>query len=41
MDYAVLIRHGESYTNRTGILSRDLNKYGLTETGGGNGAIHR
>ncbi|WP_236692429.1 2,3-diphosphoglycerate-dependent phosphoglycerate mutase, partial [Acidiplasma aeolicum] len=33
MDYAVLIRHGESYTNRTGILSRDLNKYGLTETG--------
>ena len=24
---------GESYTNRTGILSRDLNKYGLTETG--------
>ncbi len=33
MNYTLLIRHGESYTNRTGILSRELNKYRLTETG--------
>ncbi len=33
MHYAILIRHGESYTNRSGILSRELNKYGLTDTG--------
>jgi probable phosphoglycerate mutase len=33
MKYVVLIRHGESYTNRNGILSRELNKYRLTEEG--------
>ncbi|WP_337859981.1 2,3-diphosphoglycerate-dependent phosphoglycerate mutase [Ferroplasma sp.] len=33
MKYAVLIRHGESYTNRNGILSTELNKYRLTEEG--------
>jgi probable phosphoglycerate mutase len=33
MKYVVLIRHGESYTNRNGILSNELNKYRLTEEG--------
>ena len=33
MKYVVLIRHGESYTNRNGILSSELNKYRLTEEG--------
>ncbi len=33
MNYVLLIRHGESYTNRTGILSSELNKYRLTDTG--------
>jgi probable phosphoglycerate mutase len=33
MKYVVLIRHGESYTNRNGILSRELNRYRLTEEG--------
>ncbi len=33
MDYVILIRHGESMTNRSGILSREINKYGLTDNG--------
>ncbi len=33
MKYAILIRHGESYTNRNGILSSELNRYRLTEEG--------
>jgi probable phosphoglycerate mutase len=33
MKYVVLIRHGESYTNRNGILSSELNRYRLTEEG--------
>ncbi len=33
MKYVVLVRHGESYTNRNGILSSELNRYRLTEEG--------
>jgi len=33
MKYVILIRHGESYTNRNGILSSELNRYRLTEEG--------
>ncbi|MEM0140327.1 MAG: 2,3-diphosphoglycerate-dependent phosphoglycerate mutase [Ferroplasma sp.] len=33
MKYVMLIRHGESYTNRSGILSSELNKYRLTDEG--------
>ncbi|AAT44008.1 2,3-diphosphoglycerate-dependent phosphoglycerate mutase [Picrophilus oshimae] len=33
MEYVILVRHGESMTNRSGILSREMNKYGLTDNG--------
>ncbi len=33
MRFVMLIRHGESYTNKGGILSNELNKYRLTDDG--------
>ncbi|MEL9998886.1 MAG: histidine phosphatase family protein [Thermoplasmata archaeon] len=33
MDLAILVRHGESYTNKINIVSEDVEKYSLTELG--------
>ncbi len=33
MNLAILVRHGESYSNRLNIVSQDVDKYPLTERG--------